>query len=1037
MPVRRSRKGKQGSSAKQAAITAANAAALNSAPPISPPRMTMESTTHVSQPQVTTTSSQPQQRSSSSVVNKTNLDDTDEMNNSNKHHQLILTSDKRRGVYECDYCGCDVSQTPRIRCAICVDFDVCCDCFITTDPMTAMARLQTAQHAMAFQQQQSSKSEWDGGFDSASSHFVAPPQHDPLTHGYRVCDSTRYPLFPINAAVVASTTATTSRPNGTTTSVPTGTINHTTTKAGINNNTSTSARKKKIKVAETETTVSDKIVAEPSKDNDMEGVEMYMPSEHPETATSSSTSTNENDGTNIDTNTATTTPTIIEPIVMSAGDDHKTIWTIEEDLRLLCGIQTHGLGNWTEISEAIVGHGSSGKTPKRCMERYFDDYMGRYGHILPPMTLIGEATTTTSTTNHPDTDDDAETTTAVVEGDANKDGSHTTPAPTASTPGTTITNEFAVRSSKRRSTMLRTPGGTSTQPVTKKYLAVPTESLPEYQHIQLKPFLPQLDAGSVVMGQEVGRDQATKAELAYVRTISGLDSTEQVDRIRTDWEMNRLNKPGGPTVLPMRPDDIPKLPGSEIAGYMPRRGDFDIEYENNAEEAIADMEFAPGESEQDRNLKLAVLAIYHSKLVERNKRKQFIISRKLYDYKSYQEEYRKLPRDERDLVLRMRLFERFHTPEEHKIFIADILKAKRLRKEIAKLQMYRRMGIRTQLEAERYEIDKARRLFHKNAVTQSNDEMTRVEASTTSGAAAAPSGTVPGPLTKVSSSSTVSDGNQESASSQYWKQYRTTDRKVRRSVNRGISDESHTIPSQSSDATIGKTDNDIPTDTTIQQTSVQVSSRNDENGEPMKDMVKADDAMDVDELTTDKDNSIESRECDDKEKDDTQQPDIANDVVKHNKNDVENENGDDDTLLPGYHQLSSREVDLIRSIQISPMQYIQIKKALIYESLQYGLLNQMDDVDNMKDDDESNDALRRIRRNTVASGGSSSSINNNNTNLNHDASHPSNNHNRNNHNNHPDNNPTLFLLDVERRGTMIDFIVQAGWITTQYGKSVV
>ena len=52
------------------------------------------------------------------------------------------------------------------------------------------------------------------------------------------------------------------------------------------------------------------------------------------------------------------------------------------------------------------------------------------------------------------------------------------------------------------------------------------------------------------------------------------------------------------------------------------------------------------------------------------------------------------PLDERDMVSRMRLFARFHTPKEHETFIQDLLKAKRLRKDIAKLQMCRRMGSR-------------------------------------------------------------------------------------------------------------------------------------------------------------------------------------------------------------------------------------------------------------------------------------------------------------------------------------------------------
>jgi hypothetical protein len=41
---------------------------------------------------------------------------------STKHpDDLILTSEKRRGIYECDYCHSDISQLPRIRCAVCSD----------------------------------------------------------------------------------------------------------------------------------------------------------------------------------------------------------------------------------------------------------------------------------------------------------------------------------------------------------------------------------------------------------------------------------------------------------------------------------------------------------------------------------------------------------------------------------------------------------------------------------------------------------------------------------------------------------------------------------------------------------------------------------------------------------------------------------------------------------------------------------------------------------------------------------------------------
>lgn len=313
------------------------------------------------------------------------------------------------------------------------------------------------------------------------------------------------------------------------------------------------------------------------------------------------------------------------------------------------------------------------------MERYWDDFLGRYGKILPPYTLTV------------DEDADEEDEEGGGEENVKEDQSSATPG----------------RASKRRATTMRSPSSVSSFSATsftlgsrKKFRAVPTDSLitDESEELWPNPFLPE---GKVV-GEEVGRDSAYKAEQLFVKLISGLDSVEKVAQVRKEWEETRLLKPGGPTALPMRPDDLVTIPGAELSGFMPRRGDFDIEWENEAEQVVADMEFLPGESEADINLKLQVLQIYNSKLDEREQKKDFIIKRRIYDYKKKQAEDQRLPRDERDLVQRMRLFERFHTQKEHEQFLADILRAKRLRKEIAKLQMFRRMGIQDMLEAERY-----------------------------------------------------------------------------------------------------------------------------------------------------------------------------------------------------------------------------------------------------------------------------------------------------------------------------------------------
>lgn len=656
---------------------------------------------------------------------------------------LILTSERRRGVYECDYCRADISQLPRIRCAVCVDFDLCIDCFVNVSQEP-----------------------------SSSSH-----RRD--THGYRVCDSTRYPLFPTAKVVVSTTTSTpsvagsTSRPGST---IPddddddddaninankiTENTNDINKEDGDKNDNS--AEVKDLEGGrDASASTSRPVDPNPSHHSTIRG--NAPPShDHPGDDSIISTTTNtpqmpasteQGEGsretpamvvdmetnsvddatnTNVSSNNNNISSTAVSTngnnIVVVQTDDRKLIWTVEEDLRLLEGIQMHGLANWGEISEVVSGYGSTGKTAKRCMERYWDDFLGRYGHILPPYTLVSEDATIDPVSDVVSAAPVAESTTELTD------------------------NDETPRQSKRRAVMMRTPLASPVLVQRKKSKVIPTESLVESDDFWPSPFVPE----GCVMGQEVGRDQAYKAEQAFIRASASCETAEKAQALRREWEETRLLKPGGPTVLPIRPDDIATLPGAELVGFMPRRGDFDIEWENEAEQMIADMEFTPGESASDRKLKLAVLQIYNDKLDEREQRKQFLLSRKLYDYRARQKADQELPRDERDLVMRMRLFERFHTPSEHEIFLADILKAKRLRKEIAKLQTYRRIGIRTMAEAEKYELDKARYPFHKTLYQQ-----------------------------KEANKTEENRQPQDTPSTLLWKQYRSSDRSIRRSVTRG------------------------------------------------------------------------------------------------------------------------------------------------------------------------------------------------------------------------------------------------------------
>jgi len=156
---------------------------------------------------------------------------------------------------------------------------------------------------------------------------------------------------------------------------------------------------------------------------------------------------------------------------------------------------------------------------------------------------------------------------------------------------------------------------------------------------------------------------------------------------------------------PQRKENNPK-PNSafsqpEHAGYMPSRGDFETEWDNDAELILCDMAFADDDTPVERDLKLRILEIYNQKLDDRAYRKKFIQERNLFDYKK--SEKKKNPED-RDIRDRMRIFARLMSKEDHEQFVKGIIAERTFRKRIEELKRYRKLGIRTLEEIHQYQV---------------------------------------------------------------------------------------------------------------------------------------------------------------------------------------------------------------------------------------------------------------------------------------------------------------------------------------------
>eukprot|EP00697_Spironema_sp_BW2_P009576 gnl/Spiro4/2452_TR1176_c0_g1_i1.p1 gnl/Spiro4/2452_TR1176_c0_g1~~gnl/Spiro4/2452_TR1176_c0_g1_i1.p1 ORF type:complete len:342 (-),score=51.43 gnl/Spiro4/2452_TR1176_c0_g1_i1:10-1035(-) len=162
-----------------------------------------------------------------------------------------------------------------------------------------------------------------------------------------------------------------------------------------------------------------------------------------------------------------------------------------------------------------------------------------------------------------------------------------------------------------------------------------------------------------------------------------------------------------------------KISFQHLAGWMPLRGDFDVEHDNDSEILLAGLSFYDDDSPEDFALKIRVLEIYWDKLRERAKRKQFVLSRGKLDIKELERSSTvttattstptAMTKEERDISLRSRVFARFWGQEEHDKFVEGLIEEARLRNEINKLAEWRLVGLTDPAQGPVYQADVRRR----------------------------------------------------------------------------------------------------------------------------------------------------------------------------------------------------------------------------------------------------------------------------------------------------------------------------------------
>ncbi|KAJ2778616.1 Transcriptional adapter ada2 [Coemansia javaensis] len=179
----------------------------------------------------------------------------------------------------------------------------------------------------------------------------------------------------------------------------------------------------------------------------------------------------------------------------------------------------------------------------------------------------------------------------------------------------------------------------------------------------------------------------------------------------------RNQTPSKPKVLSSQPSN------HEIVGYMPGRLEFETEYENEAEQIVKDMVIADDDTPEELELKRTVLRIYNSRLDRRLQRKAFLCDRGLLEYRKNQAIEKRRPKDERDLLGRLKVFARMQTRDDFEAFSAGLLNEHRLRQRIAELQDWRRNGITALEDGAQYEVERSQRLSRRTTTQRDSAQL--------------------------------------------------------------------------------------------------------------------------------------------------------------------------------------------------------------------------------------------------------------------------------------------------------------------------
>lgn len=180
------------------------------------------------------------------------------------------------------------------------------------------------------------------------------------------------------------------------------------------------------------------------------------------------------------------------------------------------------------------------------------------------------------------------------------------------------------------------------------------------------------------------------------------DLTKKFEHSEVERTVEKIKMPSSKGKGRSKP--MPSQPvNHDLAGFMPKRGEFEVEYENDAEQILVGREFEADDCPTERQIKMELFHIYNQKLDFRSKMREFALTHQLIDLKKRQQKERRRSKETKEVYKRCRALMQLGSTQEYDDFVKGLIAEQTIRKKIRLTQEYRKKGIRSLGEIESYE----------------------------------------------------------------------------------------------------------------------------------------------------------------------------------------------------------------------------------------------------------------------------------------------------------------------------------------------